>query len=149
MGVAVFCDMLRLYPQHDEVSPMTTGRVEIEERPDYLYIRYIGDFGADNTPGLLDICAKHIRQPGRVWNLVSDFREAEATDRRVTQLLSRYAKENKAFVDKSAVLGLSGGRMLLLDIARRISGRNLRPFNTLEEAEAWMQTTQHGAEETL
>lgn len=114
------------------------GRFDIEEREDHLHIRAMGHFDAESTTRATELAAEKIRQPGKRWNIVTDFTDAFIEERAANKILAAYSKGNRPFVRKSAVLGLGGTKRFFFDIVVRISGRHdLRPFRNYEDALEW------------
>jgi hypothetical protein len=58
----------------------------------------------------------------------------------VNEILSEYSKGNRPFVRKSAVVGLSGVKSFFFDMVVRLSSRrDLKPFNAIDDAVAWLR----------
>ncbi len=52
--------------------------------------------------------------------------------------LKESTKMGRNFVKKSAVIGISGGKKILLNMINTFSGYQTRAFNTIEEAKDWL-----------
>jgi hypothetical protein len=53
-------------------------------------------------------------------------------------LFKDLASRTKKYPYKTAVIGISGARKTMLDIIVKVSGLAVAPFDTLEEAKAWL-----------
>ncbi|HEX7153757.1 MAG TPA: hypothetical protein VF618_19875 [Thermoanaerobaculia bacterium] len=59
-------------------------------------------------------------------------------DRTVTDALKEYVAHNKPFVLAGAVVGLNDLKMVIFNFVNRVTGRNLRAMETIEEAKDWL-----------
>ncbi|MCU0661824.1 MAG: STAS/SEC14 domain-containing protein [Myxococcota bacterium] len=59
-------------------------------------------------------------------------------DREVLGAFKKVAAANKSKVKKTAVIGLEGVQRVFLDVIVRFSSTNIRSFNAMEEALAWL-----------
>jgi hypothetical protein len=108
--------------------------------PDHLLIEAVGIFTIQDMRAETTRAAEVIRQPGRRWNIITDFTHCHVSERGVNEILSEYSKGNRPFVRKSAVVGLSGVKSFFFDMVVRLSSRrDLKPFNTIDDAVAWLR----------
>lgn len=122
-----------------ESAAKEIGHFVITEHADYLLIEAIGTFTIESMQVSTEQAAQVIRQPGREWNIITDFTDAFIGERGANDVLSKYSKGNRGFVRKSAVLGLGGIKRFFFDLVVRLSGRrDLRPFKSFEKAHAWL-----------
>ncbi len=77
------------------------------------------------------------REPRNSVRTLSDFTEV-AADNSFTNGLAEFAKHNKPYVRAAALVGIKGVSRLILSAVRLISKRDLRVFDTVEEAKDWL-----------
>jgi hypothetical protein len=65
-------------------------------------------------------------------------------DRRVTEILKDYVAHNKPYVRAGAVVGLNDLKMIFFNFVNRATGRSLRGFNTIAEAQEWLAAQKMG-----
>lgn len=112
----------------------------ITETADYLLIEAVGIFTVAEMTAETARAASVIRQPGKRWNIITDFTHCHMGERGVNEVLGEYSKGNRPFVRKSAVLGLSGVKSFFFDMVVRLSSRrDLKPFKDMNEAVAWLK----------
>jgi hypothetical protein len=112
----------------------------ITVHPDHLLIEAVGTFTVQEMRAETARAAELIRQPGKRWNIVTDFTYCHMGERGVNEVLGEYSKGNRPFVRKSAVLGLSGVKSFFFDLVVRLSGRrDLKPFADIGDALAWLK----------
>jgi len=68
---------------------------------------------------------------------LSDFRGAYASPE-ILEAITKGAIRTKNLVKASAVLGVTGGKRVLLDLLNRSTGMGARPFDDIEEAKEWL-----------
>ena len=59
-------------------------------------------------------------------------------DRKVSQRLKEYSRDNKPFVRAAAVVGLSGLMEIILQAVAMFTRRQFTIFETIEEAKDWL-----------
>ncbi len=86
----------------------------------------------------LDECGVVARQqPENSVLLLVDVRDTVGSAEAV-QLLKNSTVRTKKHVRKTAVIGVSGYRKVLLDAINRFSGRNITAFDDLDAAKDWL-----------
>lgn len=65
---------------------------------------------------------------------VIDTRQNDA----VNQQVKIFTAHNKPYVKAAAIVGVEGLKKILLDTIVRISKREIRPFETVEQAKDWL-----------
>ena len=68
---------------------------------------------------------------------LSDFTDTRY-DKATTDMLAEYAASNKPYMKASALVGITGMKKILYNVAKRISGRNFSLHETREEAIRWL-----------
>ena len=105
-----------------------------------LYFNYQGleDDGLvhqirENEKGILSLIAQGKRDLLRLTDISGCYASPEIMDafKDVALKVSPYFKA-------SAVVGIVGGKKVLLDLVNRLSGLGVRPFDSLEEAKDWL-----------
>jgi len=120
------------------VSSPSQYVVLIEERDDYVYIIYGGQFDSERALEALERSSAVIRQPG-TRNIVADLRSADIVDPGVFDMIVAAARENADYVRRSAIIGIHGAKRFLLEEMVRQSGReDMRVVANLDEALAWI-----------
>jgi hypothetical protein len=56
----------------------------------------------------------------------------------IKEQFQTFVKGNKPFIKASAVVGLSGLQQILYNGIMRITGRDIKSFNTMDEAKDWL-----------
>ena len=116
----------------------TPGHLIIEQRTGYLYLRYVGTFYEEEAQRAIEQSIPLVRVEGGKINLLSDLSDAFLADRKASNIVAKYAKDNRPFIRKSAVRGLNGAKRFLFSFVMRLAGRkNIQAVDTIEEAEAW------------
>ena len=69
--------------------------------------------------------------------ILSDFTDTHY-DKATADLLSDYAKSNAPFVKASALVGMTGMKKILYNVAARVSGRTFSLHDTRESALKWL-----------
>jgi len=69
--------------------------------------------------------------------ILTDITEA-TYDKTVSENLKEFAKTNTPFVKASAVTGLNAMKRIIYSAVVRFSGRNIKAFDTREEALDWL-----------
>lgn len=59
-------------------------------------------------------------------------------DRKVSEELKSYVAHNKPYVKAGAVVGLTDLKKIVFNSLNRLTGRNLKAFETLDEARSWL-----------
>ena len=59
-------------------------------------------------------------------------------NRDVSEAMKRYSVENGPYVARSAVVGATGLRAIILHAVRIATGRDIRPFDDVERAKDWL-----------
>jgi len=70
--------------------------------------------------------------------LIVDFRNTYGTEKVMTELKSPEAAEGMKNVKKTAVLGITGIKKILLNAYNKFTGKNVRAFNDMEEAQEYL-----------
>jgi len=124
------------------VMSVSDATIVIEEREQYLYLRFVGGFLREDVIRVTHQAAAVIRQPGKQWRVITDFREGKIQERGVDTILSEYSTANRPFIERSAVLGLGGLTKTFFTLFLQPSDRDdITVFNTLEDAETWILDT--------
>lgn len=102
-----------------------------------LYIDFSG-LGAEDAIAESEKAKRLIAQqpPGSLLTL-TDISDS-AFDSAVTKTAKEYARHNAPYVKAAAVVGAGGLRKALLYVVATFSGRNLAPFDTLDQAKEWL-----------
>jgi hypothetical protein len=81
---------------------------------------------------------KHIRSkiPGSVFNL-SNIEEMHFNGE-IREMFSEFVKGNKTYIKASAVVGVSGLKQIVFNGIMKITGRDIRSFNTNDQAKDWL-----------
>jgi hypothetical protein len=112
---------------------MTRGGIRV------LYLDYAGfksDVGAlraEVEAADRVICA----QPLRSVHALADLRDTVATAA-VVDLFKHSATQTKPHVAKMALVGIHGLKKFLAEMVARVSGQQMRAFDTEDEAFAWL-----------
>ncbi|MEW6701179.1 MAG: hypothetical protein AB1298_00525 [Bacteroidota bacterium] len=77
------------------------------------------------------------KQPPRSILVLTDVTEAHYSVE-TTQALKELAKENTPYVKASAVTGVTGIKKVIFDAILKFSGRDIKLFNSREEAFDWL-----------
>jgi hypothetical protein len=56
----------------------------------------------------------------------------------IKDLFSDFVKGNKPFVKAGAVIGMSGMQQIVYNGLMKVTGRDIKAFNTAEEAKNWL-----------
>ena len=56
----------------------------------------------------------------------------------ITPIFTEYVKSNKPYVKASAVIGITGLKLILYNTMMKLTGRDTRSFKTLDEAKEWL-----------
>ncbi|MFX0072863.1 MAG: hypothetical protein ACFFAO_17435 [Candidatus Hermodarchaeota archaeon] len=73
----------------------------------------------------------------RDYLLLIDFTDSYA-DKNTMDVLLEAAKETKPFINKTAVLGITGIKKVLLNSINFLAGMGVKAFNSEEEAKEWL-----------
>lgn len=83
-------------------------------------------------------CARMVRLSGESEVLIlSDVTDAMVTPR-VFDALKDFLVATKPFTRARAVIGVTGAKRQLLQLANQSSGMEIRAFGTMEEAKEWL-----------
>ncbi len=80
----------------------------------------------------------HSMPPTSVLAL-SDFTDTHY-DKATADILGEYAASNKPYMKASALVGMTGMRKILYNVATRVSGRKFSLHDTREEALKWLKS---------
>lgn len=81
--------------------------------------------------------ASKVTTRGSGLNILTDVSGSYAT-REAMDELKALARKATPYVRKSAVIGMTGLKRILLEAVRTLTGRNIRTFNTMPEAMDWL-----------
>lgn len=101
-----------------------------------LYFR--SDISDDEHKKLLDARLLDIKREGRV-NLLTVIAEGGDTNPVKTKNMRDFSKEATPYINKSAVVGISGMMKVALASIKMLTGRNIRVFETEAEAFTWLE----------
>lgn len=76
-------------------------------------------------------------QPDNSVLVISNFSNTEITAN-LMPILNESSSKTKAYIRKTAVLGITGVKRTLGDLLSRITGQSLMYFNTEAEAKEWL-----------
>jgi hypothetical protein len=62
----------------------------------------------------------------------------------IISLFTDFLKGNKPFMSASAIVGIGGLVQFALNGAMKITGREIKSFNSLENAKDWLVSNNHG-----
>src|SRR5262249_43141420 len=104
-----------------------------------MYLRYSG-FKSDTNALSAEVEAANLevcKQPkGSVLALV-DLADTTASSAAV-ELFKQSSVRTKPYIDKLALIGISGLKRFLAEVVARVSGREMRMFDTEDAAFAWL-----------
>lgn len=124
----------RKYP-----APPPPFEVLVEQREGYLYVCYAGRFDAAAARIAAARSGAVIREPGRQWDLVSDFRSAEFAEPEVADVMVEAMHQNAPFVRCSALIGIHGAKRFIMQTAAERAGRrDIAVVDSLEAALAFL-----------
>ena len=86
---------------------------------------------------LVQVQAEVVSHPKDSLLILSDFRETELTTE-LMPILNASSAMTKDHVYKTAVLGVTGVKRTLADLLTRLTGQQLKYFDTEEEAKDWL-----------
>lgn len=94
--------------------------------------------GIEEIKGVIDNSIKYIRSqpPGSVLAL-TNIRDMHFSNE-IRDEFNVFVKGNKPYIKASAVVGLSGLQQIVYNGLMKITGRDIKSFNTIEEAKAWL-----------
>jgi hypothetical protein len=102
-----------------------------------LYIDWSGAASWEIREAMHDakqIIASRPRNSVRTLTNVTEVQMDQAT----TEMLRGYMAHNKPYVLAGAVVGLNDLKMIAFNFINRVTGRNLRAMNGIEEAKEWL-----------
>jgi len=73
---------------------------------------------------------------------LTDVRDTYASPE-IMEAINKAAVRTKEYYRASAVLGVQGGRKVLLNLVNRLSGIGVRPFDDIEQAKDWLVEQAH------
>ena len=76
-------------------------------------------------------------QPRASVRTLTDVSEV-SMDNATTEMLREYMAANKPYVMAGAVVGLNDLKMIAFNLINRVTGRNLRAMDSLEDAKDWL-----------
>jgi hypothetical protein len=121
------------------LRPMPTNRVQFlrHNGVEILHINW-SDAQASEMLAAMDDARKLIasRPHGSVRTLTTV--DGAHMDRGVTNALKDYVEHNKPYVRAGAVVGLNDLKMIAFNFVNRVTGRNLRAMDTVDEAKNWL-----------
>ncbi len=56
----------------------------------------------------------------------------------ITKIFTEYVKSNKPYIKCSAVVGISGLKLILYNTMMKVTGRDTRSFSDIEQAKSWL-----------
>jgi hypothetical protein len=56
----------------------------------------------------------------------------------IRNMFTEYVKSNKSYVKRSAVVGVTGLKLILFNTMMKLTGRDTRSFSGIEEAKDWL-----------
>ena len=86
---------------------------------------------------LTQVQAEVVSQPKNSLLILSDFRDTNITNEMMS-LLSASSTLTKDHVHRTAVLGVTGIKRTLADLLTRLTGQQLRYFDTESDAKDWL-----------
>ena len=69
--------------------------------------------------------------------LILDFRESYV-NKETVEAFNAAANASKAMLKKTAVLGITGVKKVLLNVVNKVSKVDAKPFDSIEEAKEWL-----------
>jgi hypothetical protein len=78
----------------------------------------------------------HSQTPKTVFTLTSV--EGTHFNNEIKEMFTEYVKSNKNYVKASAVIGVSGLKQIMYNTMMRLTGRDTRSFDTIEQAKTWL-----------
>ena len=103
-----------------------------------IHSRITGSSDDEEMGRYLDVWQRVIQENAPCLHLL-DAGEFELNNLSKRWELAGRMKENRQFFRRSAVVGLDGGKRLVASIVIKASRRdNVKLFDTVEEAEAWL-----------
>lgn len=87
----------------------------------------------ENEKRIAEIVAKGERDLLRLTDVTGCYATPE-----IVEAFKEVAVRFKPYFKASAVVGIKGGKKVLLDLVNRFSGIGARPFDSVEEAKEWL-----------
>ena len=92
----------------------------------------------ENFIETLDILTEHfLAQKRKNILLLLDVRNSYS-NKEIIEALNASSKRIKPFLKKSAVLGVTGVKKILLSVVNKVSDLGAKPFTTEDEAKEWL-----------
>ena len=102
-----------------------------------LYIDYSGLRGEEFLPVINKVPPFYAGQPDNTVLCLTDVRNAFGNEQ-VVEALKRISKQMKRFERKSAVIGVTGIKGVLLMAVNLFSGQSIKSFDSEEQALDWL-----------
>lgn len=117
---------------------MYEERIRVFEHNGYrILLHDYSNLTGDSMMLVLREAAAGVTHRGKGLNILTDVRGTFAT-RETVDALKKLAHSATPFVRKSAVVGVTRMQRILLDAIRAVTGRQIRAFDTFEEARDWL-----------
>ena len=92
----------------------------------------------ENFIETLNILTEHfLEQKKENILLLLDIRNSYS-NKEIIEALNKASKRIKPFVKKSAVIGVTGVKKILLNVINKVSSLGANPFSTEEDAKEWL-----------
>ncbi len=95
------------------------------------------DLAGEEAMEVLRYAANLVDKRGPDLNILTNVSGAEASKEAV-EALQALGKKAAPYVRKSAIVGITGMKLVLLKAARVVLGRPIATFDTVQEAEDWL-----------
>jgi len=103
-----------------------------------LYMDFSDLHNTEEITALIELSRTYIRSQPEKSLLVLTNIEGMHFNNEVKTLFSEFVNGNKAYVKASAVYGISGLQRIIYNGVMRITGRDIRSFDTLSLGKEWL-----------
>lgn len=103
-----------------------------------LYLNFSGLKKLDDIQPLINEVKGHmIKQPLKSQYALTNIEEMHF-DKDIRDAFTDLVKHNKPYMLSSAIVGVTGMKQIVFNAIMKITGRDIKSFNTVEEAKEWL-----------
>lgn len=103
----------------------------------YLDYKNLNSRNKEEFIKVLDAAKEFVLSAGNNILLLVDIRNSFG-DRDIVNRMKQDGKEEKPYIKKEAVVGITGVKEVLLKAINLFTNLGIKPFNSLEEAKDWL-----------
>ena len=103
-----------------------------------FYMDFSGLRSTEDITSLISLCKEYIHSQREKSLLILTNIEGMHFNNEVKALFSEFINANKPYVKASAVVGISGLQRIIYNGIMRLTGRDIRSFDTLSIGKEWL-----------